>query len=124
MMSGSYIQRNPNSVTFRIPGLTKTRRSGPPRSLTVTRFEDGKICPVNALEHYLEHTQHLRESNGRNSLLPSFQKPHKAVTSTAIAMWLKEVLSQAGVQTGTFSAHSTWSASATAARGRGYQSRT
>ena len=114
-----YIQKTPEGVTFRIPGLTKTRRSGPPRSMKVLRFEEQSICPVVTLECYLSRTRSIREEARRSPLLLSFQKPHKAVTSATIARWVKEILSLAGVDTGSFGAHSTRAASVSAARVRG-----
>ena len=55
-----FIQRNPEGMLFRIPGLTKTRRSGPPRTMSVAKFEDEMICPVATLEHYLEQDQWIK----------------------------------------------------------------
>lgn len=37
------MQRNAEGVLFKIPGLTKTRRSGPPKTMTVARFEDVRL---------------------------------------------------------------------------------
>ena len=48
-------------------------------------------------------------------LLISFIKPHKAVTSSSVARWLKSVLSAAGIDTAIFSLHSTMGASTSAA---------
>ena len=45
----------------------------------------------------------------------SYVKPHKPVSSTTIARWVKEVLSLAGIDTITSSAHSTRTASSSAA---------
>jgi hypothetical protein len=45
------VQMSAEGVIFRIPGLTKTRRSGPPRSFEVSRFEDESVCPVNTLSN-------------------------------------------------------------------------
>ena len=45
----------------------------------------------------------------------SFIKPHKAVTSSSIARWLRQTLENAGVNSCMFGAHSTRGASASAA---------
>ena len=39
-------------------------------------------------------------------LFLSYVKPHKPVTSQRIAHWIKDSLKEAGVDTGTFKAHS------------------
>ena len=42
-----------SGVRFIIPGLTKTRRSGPPIEAIYPAFpEDPKVCPVQALTCY------------------------------------------------------------------------
>ena len=49
----------------------------------------------------------------------SFPLPHKAVTSSSIARWLRTILEEAGIDSSIFGAHSTCGASAlVAARGR------
>ena len=45
----------------------------------------------------------------------SFLKPYKLLSSVTIAGWLKNVMSQAGIDTSVFKAHSTRVASASAA---------
>uniref|UniRef100_A0A1X7VNU7 Tyr recombinase domain-containing protein n=1 Tax=Amphimedon queenslandica TaxID=400682 RepID=A0A1X7VNU7_AMPQE len=50
-----------------------------------------------------------------NRLFISFIKPHKAVTSSSIARWLRTTLKEAGIDSSIFGAHSTRGASASAA---------
>ena len=47
------------------------------------------------------------------------KRPHKAVTAATISRWLKEILCRAGVDTNIFKAHSTRTASTSAAKARG-----
>ena len=47
------------------------------------------------------------------------KRPHKAVTAATISRWLKEILFRAGVDTNIFKAHSTRTASTSAAKARG-----
>ena len=116
-----FVQSSEEGVTFRIPGLTKTRRSGPPRSFEVSRFEDASLCPVKTLEYYLRQTKDIRKDGGNGSypLFISVRKPHNAVTLATIGRWIKQILSMAGVNTDQLSAHSTRSASTTAAKKQG-----
>lgn len=120
-----FLQLSQEGTTFRIPGLTKTRRSGPPKTFEVARFGEESLCPVRTLEQYLDHTRDLRQnSEGDGSaLLISIRKPYKAVGAATIGRWIREVLTQAGVDTETFSAHSTRSASTTAAKKQGVSTR-
>ena len=47
-----YCQFTPG-VLFRIPGLTKTRRSGPPQEAIFTSFQENPgLCPVATLKAY------------------------------------------------------------------------
>ena len=71
------------------------------------------LCPVMALKVYEDKTRPIR--GDETKLLISFIKPHKAVTSSSVARWLKSVLSAAGIDTAIFSAHSTRGASSSAA---------
>ena len=82
------------------------------------RFADNNLCLVKTLEIYLLKTNSIR-AEGHNSLFVSCRKPHHAVSAATIGRWLKEVLSAAGVDTEMFSAHSTRSASTTAAKTQG-----
>ena len=72
-----------------------------------------KICPVRSINCYLDRTLRLR--GGEPKLFLSFIKPHKPVTSTTIARWLRTVLEQAGIDSAVFGAHSTRGASSSAA---------
>ena len=120
-----FLQISPEGATFRIPGLTKTRRSGPPKSFEVKRFGDKSLCPVQTLEQYLCSTQDLRgnKEGGQNALMISFRKSYGVVGPATIGRWIKEILSRSGVDTERFSAHSTRSASATAAKKQGVSTR-
>ena len=68
-------QFTPEGVIFRIPGLTKTRRSGPPKEAFFAKFTDDEaLCPVETLKVYKEKTTMLRtvDPMGPAPLLISF----------------------------------------------------
>ena len=65
---------------------------------------DIKICPVNALEMYLDKTKVIRGTEEK--LLISLVKPHKAVTSKTVSRWLKMMLLNAGIDISIFQGHS------------------
>ena len=108
---------------FRIPGLTKTRRSGPPREALFRPFtEDKNLCPVETLRRYEEETREQRKASDtpvEQPLFISSRRPYKGVCSSSIARWVKEVLKEAGIDTDTFKAHSTRSAAASLAKKSG-----
>ena len=110
----------PGGVEFAIPGLTKTRRAGHPPCVTFYAefHQDTRLCPVTVLREYERRTGKFRRDTSetvreRDPL--SFLKPFKPVTSTTIARWLKNAMSQAEIDTSVFKAHSTRAASASAA---------
>ena len=54
-----------------------------------------ELCPVQALRAYKKRTESLREEESR--LLVKIIKPHKAVTFSTIARWLKTILGAASM---------------------------
>lgn len=108
-----------NRVEFTLAGLTKTRRSGPPKVSSIRTFpSDPGLCPVKALREYLNKTSSLRHPNPQR-LLISWRKPYKPVSSSTVARWIKSVLKESGIDVGVFKAHSTRAAATSAARARG-----
>ena len=82
--------------------------------MSVSEFQqDSRICPVTCLRGYLSCTQAWREE--QSQLFLAITALHKPVTSSSIAIWLKDVLHQSGVDISCFAAHSTRGASALAA---------
>ena len=108
-----------NGVAFIPTVLAKQSRQGKP----IEEFffpslpGNSNLCPVETLKVYLEKTRSLRGEEPK--LFVSFIKPHRAVTSSSIARWLKTILEEAGVDTSLFGAHSTRGASASAASSAG-----
>ena len=70
---------------------------------------------MNTLNHYIEVTKRFREQNGVGKLLLSVHRPHKAITKSTVANWIKKVLSNSGIDTKIYKARSIRSASSSAA---------
>ena len=104
-----------NGVAFVPTVLAKQSRQGKPIEEFFFPSLPGNtpLCPVASLQAYLDKTTSLRGEETR--LFVSFIRPHKAVTSSSIARWLKTILEEAGIDTSIFGAHSTRGASASAA---------
>ena len=112
-------QFKPDGVVF-IPGsLAKQSRQG--KQITEFFFPsfpyDPALCPVVTLRAYEERTAPNRRSELK--LFLAIIKPHKAVTSSTIARWLKLLLEAAGIDTSVFNAHSVRGASSSAAANLG-----
>ena len=70
--------------------------------------DETKLCPVTTLRCYEEKSKSLRKKkNQRNTLFISVRKLHKPVTPATIGHWLKNNVKSAGIDTSTFTAHST-----------------
>jgi len=104
----------PDGVCFYPNVLAKQSRQG---SQTANFFfpsfpGNPTLCPVMTLKAYEDKTKLIR--GDETNLLLSFIKPHKAVTPSSVARWLKPFLSAAGIDTAIFSAHSTRGVSSSA----------
>lgn len=84
-------------------------------SLYLKSYKDNpSICPCLTLKHYINKTKVIRGNH--TQLFISFQKPYEPVTRSTLSRWIKRVLEESGIDVGRFSAHSTRSAAASAAR--------
>jgi len=110
-----------NGVKFVIPGLTKSRRKGPPIEAFYPKFtDDSKLCPLLALQAYEERTKgHRKSLHSRNPVFISIKKPFKPVKPATIGHWLKNLMKEAGIDTSVFTAHSTRGAATSKARAVG-----
>ena len=65
-----------NRVRFATPGLTKSRRSGPPKEALYLMFMDKpKLCPVSVLREYEGRKKEYRNGHSRNPILLLVKKP-------------------------------------------------
>ena len=78
---------------------------------------DPKLCVVLCLKAYLKVTADLRLNE--TALFVTCQKPHKAASRDTISRWIKTTLTLAGIDTNMYGAHSTRSASTSAAARQG-----
>ena len=112
-----------NGEKFIIPGLTKTRRTGPPIESFYPSFEDDlRLCPVQALHCYIRKSQPLRSKSAAEEKSPLFiavRRPHRPVKAVTIGHWLKSVMKKAGINTDAFSAHSARGAATSKAKAVG-----
>ena len=116
LMTLSAMKRTESLCQFQILNHTKTSKPGhSSTSITISEFEqDRRICPLTALQEYLDRTQGHR--NGEQCLFISYVKPHRAVSRDTISRWAKSVLESSGIDSHKFSAHSTRAAAASRAK--------
>lgn len=115
LLSIDSMDKTNDSVKFVVNHLVKQSRPGyslPPIDLRAFP-DDRDLCVVSTLNVYLDRTRDYRK-NGTQLFL-SYQKPHSAVSTDTIARWIKSVLSASGIDTDKYKAHSTRSASTSAA---------
>ena len=109
----------PEGVIFALRGLAKQTKPGKEDSLqpvTIPQFRDDKrLCPVECLRAYEKATLQYRTTQEHEQLFLSHQAPHKPVTSSTVARWIKQILEASGVDTEVYSAHSNRGAASTAA---------
>lgn len=107
-----------NLISIKIPDLIKTSKPGSKQPILYLPFFRHKpsICPAQTLIAYLDRTSVLRMSD---NLFVTINKPHKAVGTQTLSRWIKRTLSECGIDTSVFSAHSTRHASTSRARSLG-----
>ena len=111
------VQKSSDKCVFFINSLLKTSRPG--KHLACIEFQayapDASLCIVKHVQQYLKHTDILR--GDVKQFFISYSKPHKAVSPHTVSRWIKTTLVDAGIDTSKYRAHSTRSASTSAAKG-------
>ncbi|XP_028159713.1 uncharacterized protein LOC114352323 isoform X2 [Ostrinia furnacalis] len=114
------ISINSNGVNIAIRDILKTSAAGrqQPTLFLPYFLENARICPAKTLEDYLQITHADRPANIPN-LLITVKRPYRSATAQSISRWIKQTLSESGVDVAAFSAHSTRHASTSAAAAAG-----
>lgn len=104
-----------SDIIIQIPDFIKTSRIGSHQPVLSLPFflQRPQICPASTLQTYLEKTKNIR--GDVDLLFISFRKPHRKVTSQTLSRWVKCTLSNSGIDTNLFTAHSTRHASSSKA---------
>lgn len=103
------------AIVFCFTNRLKTSSIGNTFTFKVEHYEQEALCAMHTLLYYIEQTERVRLSR---QVLVSFST-HKAVTTSTVARWLKDVLSSAGIDVNRFKAHSYRGASVSAAFSKG-----
>ena len=109
-----------NSCTIYIQKVLKTTKPGKHiKPIVFRRYDQADLCIVQHLHRYWALTAQLRQHPGQGQLLISYRKPHGPVSVDTISRWIKAILGASGIDTTIFGAHSTRSASTSAAARQG-----
>jgi len=112
-----------DGLEFTVVQLTKTRskRSPAPRRVFYPSFKDNsEICPVTVLHSYIQRTtDQVTSISGQQPLFITSRNPFHRARPGTIGHWIKDVLQLVGINTESFSAHSTRSASISYAASKG-----
>lgn len=105
-----------SGIKIKITDIIKTSAPGKDQpELYLPYFSENiSICPATALTDYMSMTTNIRPE-GVSNLLLTYRRPHKPANTQSISRWVKQVLSESGVDTSVFGAHSTRHASTSAA---------
>ncbi|CAH0723415.1 unnamed protein product, partial [Brenthis ino] len=77
------------------------------------------ICPASAIKDYISRTKSLRKTINADNLILTSKKPYKPASSQSISRWIKQALSESGIDISVFGAHSTRHASTSSAKAAG-----
>ena len=105
-------------VSFTLGRPRKAQHTGALQCITLPSCSDSKVCPVACMRQFLLKSDAERPST-TTSLFMSLVHPYRPVTGSTIGRWIKDFLADAGVDTESFSAHSTRGAAASAAASSG-----
>ena len=79
-------------IVFTVVQRLKTSRPGDNslRVMTPKVLRNKSICPYSHLLHYIDRSTSLTKLSDSTQLFISLNKPHKGVTSSSLARWIKD----------------------------------
>ena len=97
-----FMKQQGSFIHFELPIHTKPCRPGSDnRKLSFDSYKDDpNLCVVFCINHYINRTQSWREINDkidRSWLILSMVKPHYPITTSLVARWLKQTITQSGI---------------------------
>ncbi|KZS22093.1 Uncharacterized protein APZ42_010981 [Daphnia magna] len=111
----SSVRFDDGAATLFLSKPRKSQHQGPLSSIKIPRCPDKIVCPVDCLGFYIYVTDPIRPAGNVDRLLISNIAPYRPVSASTVARWIKSYMERAGVDTQTFSAHSTRGAAASKA---------
>ena len=100
-----------DEVVLQVDRLLKHTKEGQPLDrFHVYKYKDKRLCPYRTLNAYRDLTQPMRKDNMKQLWL-SLTDTKEEVETNTLARWLKDTMTEAGVDSKVFKAHSTRGAS-------------
>lgn len=115
----SSLTETPSGIRLSLLKPRKSQTNGPLRSVTLNSFPEEAICPVHCLRSYIYISDYLRSDLNNKQVFVSLIHPFRPVTGNSLGRWIKDFLSEAGIDTAVFKAHSTRGAAASSAAAAG-----
>lgn len=109
------------NIEITIDDIIKTSAPGKPMPRLIIPFfpNNIEICPAQTLLSYIETTSNSRLNPNTDRLILTAKKPCHNASASTISRWIKQVLSESGIDTHIYSAHSARHAATSAAGRRG-----
>ena len=82
--------------------------------IALPAYSEPGLCVVRTFQEYLKRTATLRKP-GNDKLFVTSLRPHRPISRDTASKWVKKMLRLAGIDLSMFTAHSTRSASTSAA---------
>ena len=116
MMDITFMQRDESKFEFLLPEHIKQSRPGytPPAIILPAFPSNEALCVFSHMGAYINWTSALR--GDETKLFISHIKPHRQASRDTISRWIRETMTNAGVDTSTFKPHSTISAATSKAK--------
>ena len=108
LLSVNHFTSTLEGLKFTLSGLSRLNHMRPP--LLIQKYDkDFLICPVKCFNTYVAKTNLFRSTDDQGLFSPALgiSQPHAPMKACSITCWIKSTLSSAGIDTNTFSAHST-----------------
>lgn len=115
----SNILESDDKIEIKIPKRVKTSGKNRLQPMLILPFfnERPDICVPRSLKTYIARTKDIRGST--KELFITTKKPYKKASTQTICRWIKRILQKSGLDTSTFTAHSTRHAATSAAARKG-----
>ena len=116
MLGINFMKQDESMFEFLLPEHVKQSRPGytPPTVILNAFPSDETLCVFSHMKTYIDCTSTLRGQETK--LFISYIKPHHRVSRNTISRWIRETMTNAGVDTSIFKPHSTRSATASKAK--------
>ena len=111
----SDVETNDSQLILRFTSLLKQSKPGNHlQEIVLPNYPEPRLCVLTTFNEYIKRTSSLRPK-GVSSLFITTIRPFKPISRDTLSRWIKHMLKNAGIDLSIFKAHSTRSASTSAA---------